>query len=284
MDYRNDYSKLLDTLSGVICSNAGLPLQGDDDRFRYAAGLAYKFFDHATCVHHLTRQKTAHDFASGQLQYYHLGSVDVVVRAAFEAFGTLFYVFAAPKGAEEQDWRYWAWRAAGIAERQSLQVTTEEHREKLAMEKQELVEYRRKLQQNPAFQQLALQDRNRLLNDSKPEWRLKGWAAIAEEAGLTGFLARNFYRHLCAYSHSSSLSICQMMEALEKEEERVFLEGSINFMCILTANVVTAYAGLFVTARKFLETSPEKKALVDLWVGVGKLLAPDILSHPSGAL
>jgi hypothetical protein len=55
-------------------------------------------------------------------------------------------------------------------------------------------------------------------------------------------------------------------------------------MCILTANVVTAYAGLFVTARKFLETSPEKKALVDLWVGVGKLLAPDILSHPSGAL
>jgi len=99
------------------------PLTGTDDRFWLAEGLATKFFLHAASVLYLSRKVSILDFPSATLKDYDPASIDVLTRAAFETFLAFHYVFVAPETTNEQSYRYWAWRAAGLAERQNLPVS-----------------------------------------------------------------------------------------------------------------------------------------------------------------
>ena len=162
MNSEQDYVKLLDLLFRVTEANRG-PLTGPDDRFWYAEGLATKFFLHAASVLYLSRETKLSDFPSARLKFLDPASVDVLARAAIETFLTFHYVFVMPKTPEQQDYRYWAWKAAGLIERKSLPVSSEEHRQKLAAEKKEIDDLHSKLRSNAAFQQLTEEQKKRVL-------------------------------------------------------------------------------------------------------------------------
>lgn len=124
MDIKQEYVRLLDLLVRVLRANKGLSVS-DGESLLDAYGLAFKFFCHALTVFYLSRG-TNQELPSRKWHYVDFASIDVITRAALEAFLVFHYVFYASATAEEKDYRYLAYRAEGIDDKQSIFTFTEE--------------------------------------------------------------------------------------------------------------------------------------------------------------
>jgi len=275
-DYKQECLKLLDLLARVIDANKG-SLMSDDDRYGYAEGLANKYFKHAIIALVVSRGINISDFPSGAIGIIDAGSIDVLTRAAIETFLTFHYVLYAPQTKEAKDYRYWAYKAAGFAERRSLPVITREHKQKIAENKKEIDNLRDKLESNAIFQSLTPRQKAQIFS-GKGEWKWKpngegkvSWRDIAIDAGLSEVLALHVYSLLSAAAHSSSLSIRQLTQAFRKREEEYLVSVSIITMNIVTANLIHEYCELFPKAEAVLRGSNASE-FVKTWVHIGRRL------------
>jgi len=266
---KQHYKKLLDLLGRVLgADDYSSFLGGDNERILIARGLTNKLLEHAVTILYLSRG-TKQKLPSFEFNFFDSTSIDVLTRAVFEAFVTFHYVFYAPKTREEKDYRYWCYKAAGIAERQNARVSTDEHRQKQAEEKKELDEVHAKLKLNPVFQGLISKQKGQIL---KGKWKLKSWRELAVDAGLSETLAADMYRFLSGRVHSSSLSIVQMIgDHVDKEDEQA-LGSSMGIVNVVVANMVREYCGLFPKAQKILDADHEGREIVDWWIQIGRTL------------
>lgn len=93
---------LLDILGRVIGANKGTATESE----WYAEGLANKFYDHAFFVLKISRGATSLALPSGTIAISGVSSLDVLLRAAFEAFLTFHYVFSIPETLEDKNFKY----------------------------------------------------------------------------------------------------------------------------------------------------------------------------------
>lgn len=281
MNTEQVYVKLLDLLARVVEANKG-PLNGADDRLLGAEELASKFFLHAASILYLSHgtKLELSAFPSAQLRFLDPGSVNVLARAVLEAFLTFHYVFIQPKTLDEQNYRYWAWKAAGLTRRQNSPASVEEHRQKLAEDKKQLDELHSKLKSNAAFQQLSSNQQNRVLK--KGEWRwLPGdqkeipWPKIAESAGLAKDLSTNryIYSYLCEYAHSGSLSTLQITQAGLNKEQLFLIQFTMDYIPIVIANFIREYCDLLPRAKAALTADTEGSEMVDMRIQIGRQLS-----------
>lgn len=255
--------KLLDVLGRVIGANTGTATESE----WYAEGLANKFYDHAFFALKISGGATSLALPSGTIAISGVSSLDVLLRAAFEAFLTFHYVFSIPETPEDKDFKYWSYRLAGAMDRKDFPATTEEQKATLANDKQVIQKLSERLQSNSSFQRLGEKTRKRILNGA---WRLQSWTKIAGEAGLVGLLASHLYCHLCGVAHSSSLSVLQTKLAYEKHEESVLMEPAVSLINILVANMVHYYCELFSSSKAVLEKDKAGMKLVEMWVAIGR--------------
>jgi hypothetical protein len=281
-DDKQECRKLLGLLAQVIGANKGSTI-GDDDRYLYAEGLANKCFKHTLTALVVSRGMNIADFPSKEIGVIDVGSVDVLTRAALETFLTFHYIFSAPKTKEEQDYRFWAYKAAGIAERQNLPEKTAEQRQQKAKWKKKLEELHDKLKSNAIFQSLDKNQKEQIF-EGKGKWRWKpsckkhlSWREIAIDAGFSKkMLASHMYRYLSGYAHSSSLSILQINQAYENRQEERLVSSAIATINILTANLVREYCELFPKGEAVLSKDLEGKNLVEQWIQIGQRLDEDL--------
>jgi hypothetical protein len=265
---KQDYVKLLELLAQVINADKGFSVSdiSDGERFLDAHDLTRKFFEHTLTVLYLSRG-TNQDLPSLKFSFVDYASIDTLTRVAVEAFLVFHYVFLAPSTADEKEYRYLAYRAAGITERQNVPVSTEEHRQKLAMEKEELYKLHDKLKSNTVFQNLKPKQKELIL---KGRWKLPSWREIAIDAGLSEMLAKHVYGSLAGYAHSSFLSVRQMSQVLESKEEEQLIKTSIITMNIVTANIIQGYCRLFPRVKTVLSKDLEGSDIMDRWIQVDR--------------
>jgi len=269
-----DFVKLLNLLALVMRASSPPSTTDDEDRERLliAQGLSNKFIEHAVTILYLSHG-TKQDLPLFKFHFVDSASIDVLTRTAFEAFLAFHYVFYAPATTEEKDYRYWCYKAAGIAERQNVPASTEEYRQKQAAEKEELDEVHEKLKLSAVFQSLTSKQQGRIL---KGEWRLKSWRELAVGAGLSEMLASHEYRFLSGRAHSSSMSVVQMLgDHQDREDERV-ISSSMATINVVIANMTREYCGLFPGAQKILSTDHEGRNLVEQWIQMGQRLDEDL--------
>ena len=247
MDSKQEYRKLLDLLARVIHASEGFSISdiSDGERLWDADGLAKKFFTHALTVLYLSH-RTKQELPSFKFSFIDSASIDVLTRATMETFLVFHYVFFAPQTKEEKDYRYWAYKAAGITERQSIPIITEETRRTLDNDRLVLDKLRDKLKSNAVFQNLTETQKTRFFEGKERNlWRWKpdvkkvlSWQEIATDAGFSEMLASHMYRHLSGYVHSGSLSVLQINQAYENKEENRLIEASIGTINIVAANLI----------------------------------------------
>jgi len=266
---RRDYMKLLDLLGRVLgADNLSSFLGDDNERILIARGLTNKLLEHAVTALYLSRG-TKQSLPSFEFNFFDSASIDVLTRAVFEAFLTFHYVFYEPKTKEERDYRYWCYKAAGIAERQNARVSTEEHRQKQAAEKKELDEVREKLKLSAMFQGLTSKQKRQIL---KGKWRLKPWRELAVDAGLSETLASDTYRHLSGRVHSSSLSVVQTIGDHVDREDKQVISSSIGIINVVIANMIKEYCGLFPKAQEVLSRNSTGSGIVNWWIQIDRTL------------
>lgn len=266
MEDEREYLKLLDVLFQVVEANKG-PNTGDDARYLYAEGLAQKYFFHASSALYLSRGTNIPDFPSTAVMFIDSASINVLARTALETFLTFHYVFFAPKTKDEQDYRYLTYIVAGLAERQQLPATIEEHRQKLADERMQLDDLHDKLRSNPVFNGLNRKKQSQVL---RGKWRLLSWRDIAIDAGFPERLALHTYRYLSGYIHSGSPSIMQIRGEPLKKGQMPLIGVPMNILNITTANMIHEYSGLFPRAKNALHADPDGTGIVEIWVQIGK--------------
>lgn len=278
---KEEYVILLDLLNNMISTIKVSAISDNRERERltYAHLLANRFSQYASTVLYLLSGTRVCELPSfRECSFIDIASIDVLTRAAMETFLVFHYVFYAPtKMEEEKNYRYWCYRAAGIAERQNLPEATYEHKQTKAKDKKELDELRNKLDSNINFQSLK-DSQKRQIFEGKGKWKWKpgikkhvSWRDIAIDAGFSKMLASLMYGHLSGSAHSSSLSILQTAQALVNKETEKLIGASINTMNVLIANMIQEYCGLFSNAQDVLLDSGASN-FVEVWVNIGRRL------------
>ena len=270
--HKEEYVILLDLFAKVINANKGYSVGdiSDGERLLDAHYLANKFIGHALTLLHLSEGTNVHDLPSFKgFSFIDSASIDVLTRASFEAFLVFHYVFFAPTTTEEKDYRYWCYKAAGLAERQNLPESIFEHERQKAEEKIVLDELHDKLKSNTVFQSLAGKQQRSIL---KGRWRLPSWHDIAIDAGFSEMLASHMYRHLSGYAHSSSLSVLQIKQAIMNKGQEQLVQSSIATMNVLIANMIWEYCGLFPKAQDVLNGEPDVRDMIKVWIDIGRRL------------
>jgi len=132
---KQDYVKLLDLLARLL--NRSSPSFTTDledrERLSIALGLTDKFVNHAVTVLFLSHG-TNLDLPSFKFRFVDSASIDVLARASLEAFLVFHYVFYTHATKKEKDYRYWAYKVAGIVERQNFPASSVEFKQKLSAE------------------------------------------------------------------------------------------------------------------------------------------------------
>lgn len=265
MEIKQDYVKLLDLLAHVLAADNYLSFGDENERLLIARSLTNKFIEHAVTILHLSHGISL-KLPSFKFSFIDSASIDVLARATLEAFLTFHYVFYAPITKEEKDYRCWCYQAAGIVERRDFPALTEEFKQKLVADKEQLDKLHRQLKANAVFQGLTEKQKKRI---SKGEWRLKSWREIATDAGFSKMIASNIYRSLSGRAHSSSLSVVQTMETHISRRDEQDISSSMGIMDAVIANMVREYCGLFSKARDVLSKDSEGSGSVDWWIRVG---------------
>ena len=269
---------LVDLLAKSIDANKGFSIRDvpDGERLYDAHCLANKFLEHALTVIYLCGGTDIQSLPSfKQIKFVDSASIDVLVRASFEAFLVFHYVFYSPVSLDEKNYRYWSYKTAGLAERQSLPEISEEIRLKKTQDKERLSELRAFLETNVVFQSLS-PDQKEDIFEGKGRWKCKpfgkrefSWREIAIDARLGEMIASHMYKSLCGFAHSSSMSCLQAAQALLKGETYKLVEPSIITMKIITANMIDEYSRLFSKSRLIVDDSGAIK-LVNAWIQMGQ--------------
>ena len=278
--------KGLDLLFRVIQANRGLS-PDPDDRLAYAEGLGLKLFFHAASALYLARGTIIPDFPSVKVQLGDESSINVIARAAFETFLVFHYVFVEPKSLDEKNYRFWVWKANGVAVPHD--IITYNNKGKLTFEQysQELDSIQRNLSTNSIFLKLNNRQQKRVLE--KYEWRLnpgderrKSWRDIAFSAGLGRAMSSGMYKVTSGYTHSDSHSIYQMKVAAYEHAlkhrsllQKISIGAALNNIAISIACFIRGYCGLFPDSMVVLESDEEGKTMIDEWIEVGKILGED---------
>jgi hypothetical protein len=208
------------------------------------------------------------------LRIFDLATLNVIARAIIENFLVFYYVFVEPQNKEEEDFRYMIYCISGLIERQNYPIESPQGKIILANEKKLIDSVVSKLEKNNYFIQLKKEDKYKLLEWG--EWRFKSWSHIALSAGLNESNSKAFYKFLCGYSHSGSLSLQQIHQTASKEEKIKLFNGTLSLIKIAIANMILSYCNYFPKALAFYLENIELKQLVKLWVDVGQTEMKDI--------
>jgi len=262
----DEYRILLEMIISVGEAAKGLPT-GKDNRLLDAEGLALKFLGHASSIFVLSHGTQV---SGTPIDFLDFPSVNVLGRAALEAFLVFHHVFIEPTSEDEKDFRYWAWLLSGLLDRQRYPVISPQGREILDQEMKLISELRQRLRNNSAFQQLKGKQQRKVLNRGK--WRLRSWAEMGLAAGLSERLAKAFYDYLCGYAHASSLSVSQIRQSGDAQTQTDLLSTTFSLLMVAMAFMVRSYPKLFPQLNGSFYEDPKKAQIVEIWSSVGYLL------------
>lgn len=286
MDSRQELLKLLDILAQVINAVKVSSIEdlNERDRLTQAHNLANRFFQYALTLLHLCDDKNVENLPSfGDIKVGDPASIDVITRAAMEAFLVFHYVFHSPSTPDEKDYRYWTYKAVGLAERQNLPEAVFEYAEQKTEEKRRLEEICTKLESNAIYQSLTPKQKARFLEGKElnlwrwqPDAKMRlSWKDIAIGARLSEMLASHMYRHLSGHAHSGSLSVLQTQQAIVRNEVEYLISPSINTLNVLAANMIHEYTELFPEAKPVL-TESDASTFIDTWIRIGQQLGENL--------
>ncbi len=264
VDDVSDCLKLLDLLGRVIDSNKG---QTSPHELYNSEGIALKFFNHASLIYLLAQGDFAVNLPSSTVKLSVFPSIIILSRAALEAFLTFHYLFSPSYSPEERAYRFLAWELAGYINRQEFPILTEKAKEVHDSDKIKINELKEKLGSDLHFLSKTDKQRNRIISGN---WREQSWRKIATEAKLNDLIATHWYRYLCGYAHTSSLSILQITTAHREGEQAKLIEPAISTINILIANMIYEYTKLFPDASKIILNNQDSVKLVNLWGKVGQ--------------
>jgi hypothetical protein len=152
---------------------------------------------------------------------------------------------------------------ADLMTRQTFQPFTLEH-ENIQRDDKEVIEnYKAKIQNTRRFDALNTGRKKDIL---KGKWKIGRWEEIGIKMGFDKRIIEQTYKFLCSYSHSGFISIMQLQTAISDKAKSPPLEGIIETVRIVLANMIDLYCIVFTASREELYKDEDAVQLVQKYL------------------
>lgn len=261
MPYSADYATLLGLFIDLVQSQAGSAIAPDDEWWNDAQTLSIKLFRHLVSMQTLAAGATVEHNNDQIVFFVDHASVKVVARAALETYLVFFYIYGSDL--ELAKFRHKTWHLGGLTDRQQSHASTNEHKEKLAAEKQQIENLRSEIEAAPQFQAYSSKQQTQLL---KGEWKVAiSWTDLGIEAGFHEKYFRNIYSYLCGYSHSSYISALQVGQANSVDIQKSLTRAILGIGVVIMAHYAFTYSRVFKRTEEVLSSNPEARRIAEKW-------------------
>ncbi len=262
MSTNADYSTLLDLFIRLVQSQAGQKIEPGAEWLNDAQTLAVKLFRHLVSMQTLAAGATVEQNGVPTVFFVDHASVKVVARAALETYLVFFYLYGCADRTLSE-FRHKTWHLGGLADRQQLHTSTDEHRAVLISEKQRIDQLKSEIESSPHIRAHTGKQRAKLLEG---EWRIgKGWADFSADAGFHAKYFKNIYGYLCGYSHSSYASALQVGQAQSIEDQQMLTQSILGIGVVIMAHFAFTYSNAFSSAGEVLSANPDAKRVAEKW-------------------
>jgi len=235
----------------------------------FAEGLGQKIIHHTLSVRRLFE---GYQLATDKhlfVKQVDFASIAILTRAALETYLTLNYVFVSTQNVDELEFRFKCWHLAGFLDRADFDPKEEEHIKLKDSEKQATDKIKLEIQRLPFFNTLSKKKKDQAL---KGFWRLDNpWVNLAKQSGFSEPFFRQQYKFLCGYAHSSRLSIIQIQQSKELEQQKEMAKASISVLMVVLAKFMYDYIQL-IPELKAVEKDLEAFPMISIWKMVGENL------------
>ncbi len=259
MDSKQELQVLIDILAQVISvvTVSSVADLTERERKTDAHNLANRFIQYTMTVLHLCNDRNSVNLPSfGDIRVLDPASIDILARAAMEAFLVFHHIYYSPSTGDEGEFRYRTYKVIGLAERQGLPEGTFEHQKQKDEEKKRIEGIIGSLEANPIFKNLTQRQKKGIATGHQRDlWRWDSntnrilfWSEIAVDAGLSKMMAQRMYSYLSGHAHSGSLSVLQTQQAVVRKEVEKLITPSLDTTKILTANMINEYTAIFKDA------------------------------------
>jgi AraC-like DNA-binding protein len=262
MSCSTDYSTLLDLFIRLVQSQAEKKIEPGEEWLNDAQTLSVKLFRHLVSMQTIAAGATVEQNKIPTIFFVDHASVKVVARAALETYLVFFYLYGSADRATSE-FRHKTWRLAGLVDRQLFHVSTDEHREALANEKQQIDALKAEIEKAPQLQAYTLKQRAKLLEG---DWRVgNSWSDLSLQAGFYEKYFKDIYGYLCGYSHSSYLSALQTGQAQTIEDQQMLTQAILSIGVFIMAHFAFSYSSAFVSASAVLAANSGAKRVAEKW-------------------
>ncbi|OGS71542.1 MAG: hypothetical protein A3F91_08360 [Flavobacteria bacterium RIFCSPLOWO2_12_FULL_35_11] len=267
-NYELDFDILVKNAIGIGNRLDGKKYQHNGQNLIYAEGIGQKIIHHILSARHLFH---GYQLASDKYLFkptIDFASIAILTRASLETYLTLNYIFISTTDKDELRFRFLCWDLAGFLERADHTPTNQEHKDKQTQEKKSIKTITEELKNTNAFKNLSTK-RQKLATNG--QWRLNNsWVQLAVMAGFSERFFKQQYKFLCAYAHSSRLSIIQIQQIKELEAQKEMALASISVLMVIIAKFMFDYIHLIPELNE-IKNEPEY-AIIAAWKMIGENL------------
>jgi hypothetical protein len=194
---------------------------------------------------------------------YDSPSMNVIVRAMFEAYINMYYLLIDPPSEEERDFRLDRWEKHSLTERKKIASSLGSKSSVLIEDEKQILFYENRIKNSSTYKSLSPQERQSL--DNSERWTKVDTINRAIIAGFHKTQAEFLYKFLSNYSHSESYSLMQLHSIKRIEEALALCNMPLKFGEMLLALSINCFAKLNDKALDVVVKNNELKILIDFW-------------------
>lgn len=194
---------------------------------------------------------------------YDSPSMNVIVRAMFEAYINMHYLLIDPSTEEERDFRLDRWDKHSLTERKKIANSLGSKSPVLLKDEKKILFYENRIKNSSVYKSLSPQEKKSL--DTSDKWTR---VDAINRAILTGFhktQAEFLYKFLSNYSHSESYSLMQLHSINKIEEALALCNMPLRLGEMLLALSINCFSILNSKALDVIGKNNELKILIDYW-------------------
>lgn len=253
MNKDDELSQLLQLIYDLCNSKAGMTLTDENKWYLDAESMIAKLFNHLATISYLSKGTHFNFSPKSPTQHFvDHSSMSVIIRVAIETYLTFYYLFVDECQKEEKEFRYHMWTLGGLYNRQQYVKLSEDTTRKQVDESIDVRNLMEKISRNSMFIKLSKGLQKKAL---KGEWKLeKKWPNLAEIAGFDISVFKTLYNYLSSYSHTDSLCILQIKQAVDVNDQKKLTEMTKNVSLVILSHLIISFGMIFPDSISKIES------------------------------
>lgn len=241
-DFNRDFELLVKVSIDIGNRLTNVDIPDYNNSISFAEGLGQKIINHVLSANYLYSGYQLNLEGKLYTPKIDFASIAILARAALETYLTFNHIFISPKNVDDHIFRFSCWDLAGFIERVNFHASTEEHIKLKEFEKGEIEKLKIKINALELYQQLPANIQKIAM---KGQWKLeKNWADLATNSGFSTSFFQPQYKFLCAYSHSSRLSVMQVQQNKNIEQQLEMASSLTTILMVVLAKFMFDYIEL----------------------------------------